>query len=460
MKIKVSIIVPVYNAEKYICSCVESLVNQTLEQIEIILIDDASTDESLSILRQYEKEYSSKVSVYHLDKNSKQGAARNIGVRYARGEYIMFVDSDDLLDVTACEVLYTKADNVEADIVFCHYEQFTSKTQQFFSHINKLYLGDMTVAKRKALMTTSVVPWAKLIRRQLIVANNIFFPSETYYEDQATTYLYYAYAKKVAVVEIPLYKYRVNEISTTNTRNQTYHFQALDMGVCLLERFKKRDLFETYYEELEYFMIEQVFCLGVINCNARFDELPLDYISRLYRMLLEYFPNYKKNRYYSRYMNQFYRLMLEKYETSMDEFVSFISSECVENVCRNYIYLLEENTDKIKQLTGWLLDKEYNVSLWGAGKYGIDIMEFFEQHGFKFASVFDKNEQLEGQQYGYLRVKTVKSVSDVALIIVPFSAWMDNVKNMVREKSDKVLFFNLEMYVKFELFSTLEDYLE
>ena len=115
---KVSIIVPVYNSERYLSDCLNSLVNQTLSEIEIIAIDDASTDHSLEILIDYAAKYPRKVKVYKNDQNKGQGASRNIGMSLASGEYIGFLDSDDYVSLTMYEDLYNAAiNNGEPDVL-------------------------------------------------------------------------------------------------------------------------------------------------------------------------------------------------------------------------------------------------------------------------------------------------------------------------------------------------------
>jgi glycosyltransferase involved in cell wall biosynthesis len=128
MKIKVSVIVPVYNVEKFIDKCLNSLVNQTLKEIEIIVVNDGSPDNSQKIIDKYVKKYPEKVQSF-IKENGGQGSARNLGIEKAKGEYISFVDSDDWLDLDALEKMYSLAKKDNSDIVICdmvdHYANYT-----------------------------------------------------------------------------------------------------------------------------------------------------------------------------------------------------------------------------------------------------------------------------------------------------------------------------------------------
>ena len=128
MKIKVSVIVPVYNVEKFIDKCLNSLVNQTLKEIEIIVVNDGSPDNSQKIIDEYVKKYPDKIKSF-IKENGGQGSARNMGMEKAVGEYISFVDSDDWLDLDTLEKMYFLAKKDKSDIVICdmvdHYSYYT-----------------------------------------------------------------------------------------------------------------------------------------------------------------------------------------------------------------------------------------------------------------------------------------------------------------------------------------------
>lgn len=127
--INVSVIVPVYNTEKYLQDCIDSLLNQTLENIEIIFVNDASSDSSLSILEENQKFNASKMKVINSTENLRQGGARNIGLRVAKGEYIGFVDSDDYIAPDMYEELYNKAISGNYDVVFSQFMSVEAKSR-------------------------------------------------------------------------------------------------------------------------------------------------------------------------------------------------------------------------------------------------------------------------------------------------------------------------------------------
>ena len=125
-EIKVSVVVPVYNAQAFLEQCLDSILGQTLEEIEIICVDDGSADESGDILEEYRKR-DSRVAVYH-QKNQYAGVARNLGLRYAKGKYVIFWDSDDFFEKEALELLYKKAEEDQADICICGARKYNQET--------------------------------------------------------------------------------------------------------------------------------------------------------------------------------------------------------------------------------------------------------------------------------------------------------------------------------------------
>lgn len=204
---KISIIIPVYNVEKYIRECMYSATNQTLKDIEIICIDDGSPDNSGAIIDEYASK-DSRVHVVH-QKNSGVSATRNNGIDLAKGEYIKFMDSDDVLDLNACEICYNKAKSENADIVVHDsFNEVFNKGQFFLIPLPEFPDG---------------VVWSGLYKTSFIKENNIRFNESTSYgEDQAFNLLCNPKANKIVCIPNHFYIYR------TSNDNSLCHDSKID----------------------------------------------------------------------------------------------------------------------------------------------------------------------------------------------------------------------------------------
>ncbi|MFR2821686.1 MAG: glycosyltransferase family 2 protein [Thomasclavelia sp.] len=219
-EILVSIIVPVYNVDKYLDECIQSLVNQTLKNIEIILVDDGSTDESGIICDQYAK-YDSRVKVIH-QQNGGQSMARNAGVKIANGKYLLFVDSDDYILTEACEKLIYYATVSNADLVWGDpLNGWDPDRAKRFPSCEKNALGTQLLKEALDNNAYDIVPWLKLIRRDAYKKFEMKFLEGVFYEDQEFTLkLHCAPTLTMYRVGYPFYYYRTGrEGSTTTVHN-------------------------------------------------------------------------------------------------------------------------------------------------------------------------------------------------------------------------------------------------
>ncbi|HIF9411574.1 TPA: glycosyltransferase family 2 protein [Photobacterium damselae] len=248
-KILVSVIVPVYNAEGFISRCLDSLVNQTLKEIEIICVNDASTDKSINILYAYQSIYPN-IIVVDLPVNKKQGGARNAGLDIAVGEYIGFVDSDDWVDHTMYEKLYNETINKNLDVVDCNY---------FYAYNHKKIATDSINEKNilSGELTEPIVNfgrlWTKIIKNKVFNGDEkLRFPEGIFYEDNYLTPFLAILIKSYGKVNDPLYFYFQNEGSTTNKRNDIRFFDRLTSAEMMFSDFTKItvsfDIKEQFFE--------------------------------------------------------------------------------------------------------------------------------------------------------------------------------------------------------------------
>ena len=230
----VTVAIAVYNAEKYLKDCMESVVNQTYKNLEIICVNDASTDSSLAILEPYAAK-DNRVKIITNKTNSGLGVTRNVGLDAAQGEYILFVDSDDWIDLTTCEKLVTKAQENDADIVFYSALRVDGKQRSMMSNYcevsSPLTLEDRRLLLRKAMPST----WSKLWKRNFMVYNKIRFPDARRAQDHAPHWMGCILAKKIKFLnkENGLYFYRIHsdQISQSSDKKLIeviYSFQKIE----------------------------------------------------------------------------------------------------------------------------------------------------------------------------------------------------------------------------------------
>ena len=213
---KISIIIPVYNSEKYLDECIESVTNQTLKEIEIICVNDGSKDNSIDILKKHQEK---DPRVIIIDKkNAGVSAARNNGINIARGEYIEFLDSDDYIDEETCETAYNMIKNEDADILCFGWKNFTDDESTTFRKdckLGKEIFTDWIEAKKKR---ASMMCWNKLYKKSILQENQLKFNSDIKIaEDECFNLCVYPFAKKIVHIPFSFYNYRVNMSSATKT---------------------------------------------------------------------------------------------------------------------------------------------------------------------------------------------------------------------------------------------------
>lgn len=221
----ISVIVPVYNVEPYLRRCLDSIIGQTYKNIEIILVNDGSTDNSGEICHEYAK-WDSRVTVYS-QTNEGQGAARNFGVPRAKGKYIAFIDSDDVIEKNYIEQLYFILKGHNADIACCGLKTFVCEREIFCGIDNEKKIKEYTdkEALDVLLYQRELInaPWCKLINIEIV--KKYPFPEQTGYEDMAVVYKWFAHARKIVYVQSKLYYYRQVKNSTMH---QPFHEKKLD----------------------------------------------------------------------------------------------------------------------------------------------------------------------------------------------------------------------------------------
>ena len=249
-----SVIIPVYNVENYLNECLDSVTSQTLEDMEIICIDDGSTDNSPDILKEYSKK-DKRIKIITKE-NGGQATARNLGIKEAQGEYIAFVDSDDFIEPTMFEKLYTKAKDNNLDIAMCKIATYDNQTEEIKDNVWYYMLGvfrdfekDIFNHKDTKEFTChiAVTPYNKIYKTTLLKENNILFPEGLIFEDEKFFYDTYLRAKRVSIVDEFLYYYRINRKgSTVDTIKDNDFSDIVPISKLIRETFKETDNYEDY----------------------------------------------------------------------------------------------------------------------------------------------------------------------------------------------------------------------
>lgn len=250
---KISVIIPIYNVEPYLAECLDSVIHQTYKNLEIILVNDGSTDACHQICEDYAAQ-DQRIIVIH-KKNGGSAEARNQGLKFATGNLLGFIDSDDVLSLDFYQILLNKLIENDSDIVECGFHAFSKSENINYIYEQKntlLELYDSESAMKSFLEDNlSVVVWNKLYKIELV--KNISFPVGKYIDDVFWTYKVFAKAKKIAKISAPLYFYRQQ---TTSIMGAGYSLKRLDG---LEGQEEMIEFIKTNFPNLEYLAIH-MFC--------------------------------------------------------------------------------------------------------------------------------------------------------------------------------------------------------
>ena len=280
---KVSVIVPVYNVYKYLEKCLESLVNQTLKDIEIIVVNDGSPDNSDEIAKKYAKKY--KNVKYFEKENGGQGSARNLALKHAKGKYIGYIDSDDYVDLDMYEKMYQKAIENDSDIVVCDMMMHEGEETKYFdcTHFDSAFTSTPSACN-------------KLFKKDVI--KGIEFLERTWYEDFNYTTKILLKTNKIDVIHEPFYHYIVHESSTMNNNNSKKNLDIIKVVDDIIDYSIKNDCYD--YELTNYLVYNYVLVDAVNRVALHKNKEKKETIKELIEYSRKRIPNYKKCEFYKK----------------------------------------------------------------------------------------------------------------------------------------------------------------
>ena len=343
----VSIIIPVYNVEKYIDDCLNSIESQTLRNLEIICVDDGSTDNSLKILKKHAKQ-DNRITVIS-QHNQRQGQARNMGMRFANGNYIFFCDSDDLLEKECLKQLLNKITSEKSDICIFGAKNFSDDisnytikdfrdTSAYANRKNKV----CTYKDIKNAIFSHFYPWCKLYRRQFIVDNDIKFTTGVFFEDVIFSVKSVILAKRISILDKNMYLYREEQKNST-------------MGVAKTTD-KSDDVF-LFLQQVRDFLVQQSL---MMELESEYIDFFIEQVK--YHVNRVESPEIKQN-FYIKALAFIDKNSLNVKNTHLRNFKQFLN----DNIKYNKSLIIEINDCHGECIPGYvkyLLDLGYMVDIW------------------------------------------------------------------------------------------------
>ena len=300
---KLSIIVPVYNmaAEGKLAYCLNSLVSQTIKDYEIIAVDDASTDNSLEILKDFERRFPDRFHAICSEVNRHQGGAKNIGLKLAKGDWIGFIDSDDWITPDMYERLIGKAEETGADLVGCDYSlvsEHSMEVVQVVPNNKKEQCGLLNKEKRKSLILDGGSLVVKIFRRSMILENKLWFPEDIFYEDNALGNSSLILARQFEYIEEPLYYYYQHRASIVNTISPNRCEDRMTAGRLMLREAKRHNFYEEFKPELEYSFTLLFYINTLFTYMAGVEKTKYSFVKAMGKEMKQTFPDFETNPYY------------------------------------------------------------------------------------------------------------------------------------------------------------------
>ena len=308
MNKKLSIIVPVYNVEKYIDKCLNSLVNQTIDNFEIIIVVDGSKDKSIDVVKKYKNQYPDLIEFFETE-NHGLSAARNYGLERANGEYIGFVDSDDSVDINMYEKLYNCAVANNCEIAVCDYYQILDNG----NNLKKIEIEEND-DKKNIVIKSKPYAWNKIYKKDMFKKYNIKFPEGLIFEDICSIYPLLIQVEKIGYVDKPLYNYTFNRDDSIMNNKKIKSLTMLKVLKIFNNYCKTNKIFEENYDLICEINVRHIYYrINKINQNSNSRLYNLTYVFKAIWMLNLNFPKWRTQCEYAKKIRKKKKTLLYLY---------------------------------------------------------------------------------------------------------------------------------------------------
>lgn len=293
--VKVSIVVPVYNVEKYVGKCLDSLISQTLDDYEIIVVNDGATDDSGKIIAEYQKKHPTLIKVY-LKENGGLSDARNYGLQFCQGEYVGFIDSDDYVVDEMFEKMYQVAIADKSDLVVCDYYKVYGDKKERVS-INRF------TSNKDMLIGGLAAAWNKLYKRSIINQYNLLFPKGLIYEDTEFFCKLIPHLQRISYVP-EAYVYYIQRTGSIANSQGIKTKQIFQIFRNIVDYYNENSYMSKYGNELEYFCVRIAFGSNLERvCRIEDRKLRNDLVVNTIDSISSLFPQYRNNSYLIKNIN-------------------------------------------------------------------------------------------------------------------------------------------------------------
>ncbi len=298
---KVSIILPVYGVAQYIAKCTDSLLNQTLDDLEIFFVDDHGPDNSMEIAKQRVEGHPRAAEFHFIEtpQNMGAGMARNFAIEQCTGEYIAFVDSDDWIEPTMFEDLYNRAKQFDADICYGQgIQDFSDGRPSNLLKNPDIAEGVISHDDRAYFLSNYVSYfWTFIYKRSLILDKNIRYPEERCADDSFFVACALFTAKTAAHVDKQYYHYLIRENSVVTTKNPTKYLKRLTVFKKLLAYAKEQGVYDEFKQEIDFLYVKKGYLVSSFNYIVNVEQPTTAELKRIQTEAESLVPNYRNNNY-------------------------------------------------------------------------------------------------------------------------------------------------------------------
>lgn len=441
--IEISFIVAVYNMERYLEKCLDSIINQIYHNYEVVIVDDCSTDGSVAIIREYETKYSKVCKVVRNENNLGLGSSRYVGMSVAQGEYLVYVDADDWIDETFSQKIHEKIQQQRYDMIYAAWDYVKEDGNCIVEYYYLPYLeGEMTENKRQALFYyNNVQIWGAAYNKKFLEKWPYCFISGQNYDEDVISLLYPLMIQNLGIINEKMYHWLKREASMSNEAVSHYR-DRLRVGCYFFKSAERMGLLEKYTTEIEY-GIAMYYYLGMIKAASdakEYAEFPLELLKKASIIMKKFFPDYQKNKYLIEKESKNNLMLAKANDQSPEKFVEQYYSQYADD----YI----THADDIKKIMSYCERKRYSVAIWGAGKKGRTFLHFCDPEGTWIKYVLDRNQSLWGKKLGanhtIYNFDNLKEKIDI-IIVMDTKHYL----SIYKKASGYIQLIDLDYYIKY-----------